>query len=417
MRIKSILLLLVCFLISNFSLPAIACPPGDCDDCETWNTETEKCDWDCTTEQCCYNDFCVDTCSGCYKCVDDYCEPCKCWDEGNPINGSINVQDAKLCEEVTHTSSISDTDHWYQGGNGGGGCEGNPSDTISYDWDQTADTNPEIGTFIGDTDESTVTWRAPSCKGTVIIKLDADDAPDSMDNPCPDSDRDDPNKVFEGTSTVSLPDGCVSGSTQTVSFSSTKLTSTEYCGTSCGRTGPMFIPTVTIPLPKYDGCKWIFSVSADGNTPCVVCPALFTEIENGNDPDITEENLCTIYNNFIEIEPSCPPYSKAECIELHEEAHYDDWLECLEAEECVFWGDPSISDMEIDCGDPSSTSCQAAKTARTSDIKAAVLQAWTDAAAAWNDMGETNPIEAAASCYEDLVDSICTVWDCGICTP
>jgi hypothetical protein len=74
MRIKSILLLLVCFLLYRLNVPAIACPPGDCDDCETWNAETKMCDWLCSTGQCCENDTCVSSCPGCKSCVSNYCE-------------------------------------------------------------------------------------------------------------------------------------------------------------------------------------------------------------------------------------------------------------------------------------------------------------------------------------------------------
>ena len=74
MMIKSILLLLVCFLLAILTMSAAACPPGDCDDCETWNEETKTCDWDCNTGWCCENDTCVSSCPGCKSCVSNYCE-------------------------------------------------------------------------------------------------------------------------------------------------------------------------------------------------------------------------------------------------------------------------------------------------------------------------------------------------------
>ncbi|NIP28294.1 MAG: hypothetical protein GWN94_08320, partial [Phycisphaerae bacterium] len=145
--------------------------------------------------------------------------------------GSITVQDAKLCKEVTHTSSISDTDHWALGGNG----EGNPTDTITYWWDQVAGTNPQTGTFTGPRNEASVNWKAPPCIGTVIIALGTDDVPNSMDNPCPGSERDDPNEDFEGTSTVSLPDGCGTG-TKSVSLDSHDEGAPPCPSTRCGET-------------------------------------------------------------------------------------------------------------------------------------------------------------------------------------
>jgi len=177
----------------------------------------------------------------------------------------------------------------------------------------------------------------------------------------------------------------------------------------------MYLPTVTIPLPTYYDCAWIFSVEADGETPCVLCPHRFTEITNGNDSDITADNYCDMVANFGSEEPSCPPHGNSTCIQRHEDAHYIDWLDALQAEQTVFAGDPSISDMAIDCDDSDTTTCQAAKSARQSAIETAVEQAWCNAADAWNAMGETNAIAAAADCHSDLVDSICAVWDCNDC--
>jgi len=95
---------------------------ADCGPCYTCSTCHCLCDWDCVAGQCCsagscvdtcpggqccYDGVCVDTCPNCYECVDGDCVPCKCWDVGGAISGSISVQDAKLCEEKTHTSVIS----------------------------------------------------------------------------------------------------------------------------------------------------------------------------------------------------------------------------------------------------------------------------------------------------------------------
>ena len=51
-------------------------------------------------------------------------------------------------------------------------------------------------------------WTEPPCVQEVTIELDVDDVPNSMDDPCPYSSRNDSSKDFQGTSTVSLPDGC-----------------------------------------------------------------------------------------------------------------------------------------------------------------------------------------------------------------
>lgn len=100
MRIKSIFFMLVCFLLSGLTLPAIACPPFDCGDCRTWNAETETCDWDCDTGYCCEDDSCVSSCPGCKTCDGEHCQDdnnecstCKECDDGNCVLKSTSECD------------------------------------------------------------------------------------------------------------------------------------------------------------------------------------------------------------------------------------------------------------------------------------------------------------------------------------
>lgn len=97
MRIKSILFMLVCFLLFGLAMSAIACPPPDCGDCCHWvstgpdpedgyctlNTGAEcgdcqggcynpcnncvscSCVWDCTPTQFCCNDTCCNAGQNC----------------------------------------------------------------------------------------------------------------------------------------------------------------------------------------------------------------------------------------------------------------------------------------------------------------------------------------------------------------
>lgn len=75
MRIRTIPFHPIIFLLlSCLAMPAIACPPPLCGDCETWNPETEVCDWDCSPGKCCEDDGCVSTCPGCKNCVSNHCE-------------------------------------------------------------------------------------------------------------------------------------------------------------------------------------------------------------------------------------------------------------------------------------------------------------------------------------------------------
>lgn len=62
MKIKSIIAVLICSLLSfSLTAPSIACGPPDCGDCYTWNSETEECEWDCSSGQTCCNGTCCDS--------------------------------------------------------------------------------------------------------------------------------------------------------------------------------------------------------------------------------------------------------------------------------------------------------------------------------------------------------------------
>ena len=132
MRMKSILLLLVCFLLSSLNLPVRACPPPDCGSCCHWvstgpdpedgycelNTGADcgdcagcspcysciscSCECDCTTGQCCDDGSCVNDCpSG--ECCDDgtcvsSCPTGKCCDEGTCVS---SCPTGKCCDDGT----------------------------------------------------------------------------------------------------------------------------------------------------------------------------------------------------------------------------------------------------------------------------------------------------------------------------
>jgi hypothetical protein len=135
MRIKSILPLLVCSLISGLTIPAIACPPPDCGACCHWEGPVPGgfcyldlgadcgdcagcsycyscviCWCQCTSECCqdsdcdgecyrCSNCSCVnddDKCTGCESCVDGECEDDddNCVSSG-PCKSCVNA----ICED------------------------------------------------------------------------------------------------------------------------------------------------------------------------------------------------------------------------------------------------------------------------------------------------------------------------------
>jgi len=380
-QIKSITFFLSCLLLAILTMPAIACPPPPCDDCYTWNPETEECEWDCG--ECC-------------ECVDGSCEPCKCWDDGDPISGSITVQNAKLCEEKTHTSSISDTDHWHLGGDG----DGYPSDSITYSW------SASDGTW-DVSNQANFTWTAPACTGPVTITLTADDVPDSMDNPCPGSTRNDSAINKSGTSTVSLPTGCSTG-TKSASLQSQIVGKPNCPSGTCGATE--FTGASATIEAKYNDCKWVFQVAALADVLSGDCPSNYCNIETGQEAYINEHIYCGIVYRFINTDgcvmlgdfiPSSTP-----CVEIHEAKHYEVFETTFSNKESWLMNQASMSDMVIDCADLSTTTCQAAVAARRSAIKGDIVTALNAAWAVASDEGP--PEEAARPCFTAIADLICS---------
>ena len=392
------------------------CCDGDC-----VNTVTEKCcddgvgpdsDYECDLTQCCNEGECVDEndmCDTCEVCQEGSCDSCKCWDVGSELSGSVSGSDAVLCQGVTHTSSISDTDHWIDGNSN----EGTPSDTIgSYNWSATA------GTFTPTPppNQANAAWQAPPCTGNVTINLNnTDDTPDAMYDECPEppGTRDDAPKSFNDTVNVSLPSGCTTGS-KSANLSTTKV-STPSCSGSCGLTS--FPSPITKNIEaKYNSCKWVFQVTASGDTPCRPCPSYFTEISGGTDADLTSGNYCGIVTGFRGngcISVGGTVYSKASCVQIHEDKHYslfNDYL--ISTSTTWLLGRNSMSDITIDCSDLTTISCQAAISSHQSSIAADIQMAYSNA---WNHLPpaeeEARCVAAAASCFNAVADSICATWD------
>jgi len=233
---RKCIILFMSLLLWCLTAVTTACPPPECPDCYSWNGSS-----------------CV-PCGECYKCVDGECVACKCWDTGSPIVGSINVQNAKLCEWKQHTSSVSDLDHWFKPGVG----EGHPADSLTYSW------TASDGTPL-DSNAANFAWRAPPCVQEVAITLRVDDVPNSMDDPCPGSSRDDDHADFQGTSTVSLPDGCTTGSKGAIFALTKTAVSQAACdekkGQDCGLMDNPENFSYTVNA-RYDQCKWVFDVEA-----------------------------------------------------------------------------------------------------------------------------------------------------------
>lgn len=430
MKIKSATVLLACLLLlSSFPTAVIACvcdPP--CTGCQTCEDgvcvdDDSKCDYiccngsccsegqNCCDDSCCSNECCNnvccdageeccggeccdpdDCCNGtccdpddCYQCVGGECIPCKCWDTGTAISGSITVKNANLCTQVTHTSSISDTDHWVLGGGG----EDTPSDTVTYSWSKTAGTNPQTGTFIGDTNDPSVTWQAPPCTGTVIIKLTANDKPDSMDNPCPDSTRNDDPNDFQGTSMVFLPYPCVNAGAHDSSIHWIKPND-DFNSTTCTVFGDFYRPYGTCDVDfKYDSCKWVCEITnLEAETrirvrdPNSLLPGKVS-VSQASDVPCADANLAKYdLNDANTADDKGAPRTKYWCYNgtvAHEQKHRTDWQ--------TFYGNELANavsyceslDVSIDCDDPNTITCGSAKSLKMADINARFSQAYSDA--------------------------------------
>lgn len=241
-----------------------------------------------------------------------------------------------------------------------------------------------------------------------------------MDNPCPDSDRDDPNKVFQGTSTVSLPEGCTTG-TKSANLQS-QIVGTPSCPSgTCGATE---ITGLFANIEaRYNGCKWIFQVSALADVLSGACPSNYCNIENGNEPCINEYIYCGIVYRFIytngcvslgDFIPSSTP-----CVQIHEAKHYEIFEREFGNKESWLLEQASMSDMTIDCSDPTTTTCQAAVTSRRSAIEGDIEKAFRDA---WGVAANDEiPMAAAYLCFYFTADAICQYalyngWgDCSYC--
>jgi len=236
--------------------------------------------------------------------------------------------------------------------------------------------------------------------------------PDSMDDPCPGSTRNDGSKDFQGTSTVSLPDGCSTG-TKSVDLNAEKVGGPPCPGNACGATAPPVCGDIILEA-KYNNCAWEFQVSADSTVQSGTCPENYTEISWPIDTSVvTEDNYCGIVNLYWNGN-GCGSvdetrYSTSACVQIHEDCHFNIFNDYLDpTSEDWLLAQNSMDDMAIDCADPTTTSCQAAKAARQgaieADVEEAYHRAWT-----WMDPAEEEAqcVAAARSCFREFAEQIC----------
>lgn len=206
--------------------------------------------------------------------------------------------------------------------------------------------------------------------GKINIELNANDEPDSMDNPCPDSDRDDPLEPFEETSTVSLPTGCSYAGPHDSSVNWDDDEDYYWDGPTWG----MFLQSVaTYDVDfKYNNCSWeceisnvvsetfvwvrrpdypgFVSITEASDVPCSPPSEPLLAKSDLTDPDLTDD-----------VRAPNTKYWVHHAMIAHEERHRSDWKDFYGAR----LGD-AISYCEslntvINCPNAYTHTCQGAK--------------------------------------------------------
>jgi hypothetical protein len=225
--------------------------------------------------------------------------------------------------------------------------------------------------------------------------------------------------------TVSLPGGCSPCSgVPTVSLNANMIEHTDkdecdwFC--KCGTAGPAENIVVNVVTPCYDDCNWRFGVTATADYlfgPCTDNERYdnYFNISGGDDPLLNEENYCEIVADF-DYDPAIEEtglgcvdvdglvYSNTDGLWIHEGRHAQDFRDNLVDEEAALATDPALSPMAIDCSDPATLTCEAAKSTRQEAIESAVNEAYLNASA---DLPEESAREAAWETFHNLALEIC----------
>jgi len=421
---------------------------GDCTECQSGAEEDKAEDTDCGTCGTCQSGSCLDTDSRCsgnsdgYKCISDACGcstysdcpnfnncnggtcgDCRHWFDGDPIINStlddlLTASDSTpdLCETITISAGdFEDNDVYYLGS---ATVSTSSSDTLKYNsWD--SGDGEWDGSDPIDTSD-TASWRSAET-GSQTISVSINDTPDSMDDVCvevfdPASERDDAAKPASVSVTVGLPSGCSAG-TKSATLNSTK-TSTPTCSGSCGAMTADLDDVASTIVAKYNNGKWEFQVTASLDVATRPCTGYFTEIDDGEDSDVTSSNYCDLAEGFqslsrcFSVDGSGPIYGHEDCTQLHEDKHYDIFSTYLTGTATTFLLNISYMEISIDCDISNTTTCGGVESIYSNTIEIATELAYANAA---DDTGsaasELLCEAAAASCYSDIGASICDEWD------
>ena len=246
---------------------------------------------------------------------------------------------------------------------------------------------------------SSVGWQAPPCVGTVIITLGVNDKPDEMYDTCPGSSstRDDDPQTFLGIfSTVSLPTGCKYAGAHGSSVHWTDLA--DYYSLTVPPFGTFEWWPATYEFDfKYkdnDGI-WVCEISNVNakteilvRSPSSLLPGQVSVAMASQVPcidaylakwDLYDPNLT---------DDEGAPCSKYWChiaVMFHEQKHRTDWKEFYGGKLAIAIANSESLQSVIDCGDPDTTTCQAAENYWKYSILAQFIAAEYYALRSYND--------------------------------
>jgi hypothetical protein len=217
-----------------------------------------------------------------------------------------------------------------------------------------------------------------------------------MDDPCPGSSRNDGSKDFQGTSTVSLPDGCSNAGPHDSSIHWINPDD-DYYSTTVAPFGEFtFSPATSDVDFRYNNCTWVCEISnVEAETTILVRhPATLlpdqVSVSQASDVPCNEVILAMFDLHDTDLTDDIgAPRSKYWCHTAtchHETKHRTDWQgfygeKLAIAIECV----ESFCESNIDCGDPDTITCQAAENYWQDRIQEQFNEAYDDARKAMDD--------------------------------
>jgi hypothetical protein len=414
------------------TIPARGCgcsgwPPGSCCWCASGV-------WVC---QCSFDSQCGGGTG--WKCYNRCCVPCNSWYTYTGIGYGDDIlvwpPSCPICYQwVGFSSNIEDLDKTIRGT-----FWGYPTnvayylDGLKYQWS----TDPDTGTWDPnrDAESASPNWQAPPCIGTVNVRLDVNDIPNDVIDPCPGNTNENRDDAAPGPFTdsvqVVLPTGCSQG----VGSVEWTLNETTFSGSGCsGLCGYFHTEQPTGGTHAvYNNCNWECVIAFEQDYEWGVCDSSFTEISDGNDSDVTMFNFCALVANF-KYDPNVAgggcfsfggtAYSNHACGLQHEQKHRDDYISARDA--LLDWIEENMDlSLPIVCGDPnSSETCQGADMLVCEPIgyflRDTMIAIYDELSA---DSGEKRAREESQLCFRNLADSICArasreVWGyCPYCLP